>query len=89
MASAILNAATDPELERSKDAPHTIFLPMKLGGQLLKHLKLKLTGSGEVLKSGEEWDTSLARETLLCAAVPVINRHLSWNLPFREAIRFQ
>ena len=51
---------------------------MKLGCWLLKiiiHLKLELNDcSGEVLKSGEEWDTSLARETLLCATVPVDKR---------------
>ena len=85
MASAILNAANDPELEKSKDAPHTIFLPMKLGGRLLKDLKLN-DCSGEVLKNGEEWDTSLARETLLCATVPVIKTHLPGSLPIEFSI---
>lgn len=31
VASAILNAATDTELDKSKEVPHTIFLPTKLG----------------------------------------------------------
>ena len=71
--SAILNAATDPELERSKEVPHTIFLPMKLGALLLRLESLWRNDSGDVLKSGEEWDTMLAREALLCASVLVIN----------------